>query len=244
VKPVAHDPGPELKNPPPSGPIVAPAAFEHARPVAAPSEPVLPRPTFTAEDLSVVLTPARDAVGCPTCKSTGFVIRTVSGRTTPRLPCTACRGRGSGNITPEVFTRLCQLAEVITHVDSGQEAAAAQREVREVFLKACDRPEKQASIGRQASERMGDLKRRGDGLLLTGTVTEKGLQGRYHVTRVVLLGQPVSVFILSSQAIPFQGGERVAVAGCIVRQPASELEDYRGDNIPVVWGGLPLRLSE
>jgi hypothetical protein len=237
--------GPQLNAPPlPTGPTATPAAAGNTRPVGARAD-TLPSPSFNADDLSLVLSAAREAVGCPTCKSSGFIVRTVSGRTAPRLPCTVCRGRGSGNITPEVYARLCQLAEVATNVDAGQEAVVlAHREVHDVFFKATDRPEKQASIGRQAAQRMSNLNGQGDGVLLAGTITEKSLQGRYHMARIVLLGQPAPISVISSQAIPFQPGERVAVAGCIVRQPAAELEDYRGENLPVVWGGVPLRLSD
>jgi hypothetical protein len=204
----------------------------------------LPPPAVSLEDLTAALASAREALACRECKSCGFVTRTASGRSAPRLPCPACRGRGTSGITSDVYDKLCRLASAVTHVDAKSDSVAAvQGEVRALFSKATDRSDQQASIGRQAAQRIADGKRTSDGVLLAGTITEKSLQGRYHLTRIVLLGQPAPVAVLSSKPIPFQPGERVAVAGCIVQHPADEIEDYRGENSPLVWGGLPLRVE-
>jgi hypothetical protein len=207
-------------------------------------------PKYSSEDLTQAARAARDATACPTCKSTGLVSRSVSGRESSQR-CPVCRGLGGAGITAEVYGKLCHLAEVATHADGNDpDVLKAQQELASVFRKAADRPEKQAAIGRHAAQRMTTAQQmaaassEAKGILLVGTIDRKEQLGAYHGTRLILLGEPAPVMILSGTAVPFAPGQRMIIAGSIVVDPAVELADYPGPRGPAVWGGMPLKLEE
>jgi hypothetical protein len=82
-------------------------------------------------------------------------------------------------------------------------------------------------------------------VLLVGTIDRKEQLRRCHLTRLVLLGSPVPVLVVSYGPIPFQPGERVIVAGSLdAGDPSLLLGDYAGPREPLVRGGMPLRLEE
>jgi hypothetical protein len=206
----------------------------------------LPReaPERSLEALSHAAAAARDALACPTCKSTGFVTRLAGGRETAQR-CPVCRGAGGTGITAEVYVKLCHLAETATHADPGNDdVREIQQGLVSLFRKAADRPEKQDAIGRHAAQRMNVPAGEACGILLVGTIERKEPLGPYHATRLVLLGEPVPVVVVSETPVPFAPGERALVAGSVIRDPTTELRGYPGPRGPVVWGGMPLRLEE
>ncbi len=201
-------------------------------------------PQHSLEELTRAVSAARDALACPTCKSTGLVTRSSTGRESAQR-CPVCRGAGGTGITAEVYGKLCGLAEVATHADaSDEDVLKARQNLARVFRKAADRPEKQAAIGRHAAQRMtappGDAK----GILLVGTIDRKESLGPYHATRLVLMGEPSPVVVLSGTPVPFSPGERAIIAGSVIADPTVELPGYAGPRGPAVWGGMPLRLEE
>ncbi len=200
------------------------------------------------EELTRAASAARDALACPTCKSTGFVPRSIGGRTSAQR-CPVCRGAAGTGITAEVYAKLCQLAEVATHADADDEDLQQARQVLAgVFRKAADRAEKRDAIGRHAAQRMTapHLSPRSDaaGILLVGTIDRKESLGAYHATRLILLGEPSAVVVLSGGPMPLQPGERAIIAGSIVADPALDLPGYVGPPGAAVWGGMPVRLEE
>jgi hypothetical protein len=211
-----------------------------------PQRPALPgnTPKYSLEELTRAASVARDALACPTCKSTGFVARSPSGREAAQR-CPVCRGAAGAGITAEVYVKLCRLAEMATHADPGDEnVLKAQQSLASVFRKAADRAEKQDAIGRHAAQRMASPPGDAKGILLVGTIERKEVLGEYHTTRLVLLGEPAAVVVLSSTPVPFQPGERAIIAGSIVADPTAQLPAYTGPRGAAVWGGMPLRLEE
>jgi hypothetical protein len=208
---------------------------------------VTSRESYTVKELSAAAAAARDAVACAACKSSGFVIRSVSGRESPPQRCPMCRGTGGAGVTAEVYGKLCQLADTVTHFDPSDETALpAKQELESLFRKAADRPEKQAALGRHAAQRIVAPPQLGNrGVLLVGTIDRKEQLRRCHLTRLVLLGSPVPALVVSYGPIPFQPGERVIVAGSLdAGDPSLLLGDYAGPREPLVRGGMPLRLEE
>lgn len=199
------------------------------------------------EELTRAAAAARDALACPTCKSTGLVTRSVSGRESAQR-CPVCRGAAGAGITAEVYAKLCHLAEVTTDADTADEDLDQARKVlSDVFHKAADRAEKRDAIGRHAAQRMTapyPLRSDATGILLVGTIDRKESAGEYHVTRLVLLGEPTAVVVLSGAPMLLQPGERAIIAGRVLSDPALDLPGYVGPRGPAVWGGMPLRLEE
>ena len=195
-------------------------------------------------NLAEAIKAARNAVECPSCDSTGIIVRTVSGRSSTSQPCVVCRGRASKGITPAVYHVLCNLAKAISLLNTGDDAdlLAEEQDALKIFRTATDRDEKQASIGRQAAQRIADLQSDGQGVLLVGTITDKNIKGQYHLTRLVFYGEPKAITVVSVHPIPFHPGERVAIAGSVVRNPVAELAEYRGVRGTVVLSRLLLRL--
>ena len=158
--------------------------------------------------------------------------------------CPVCRGAGGTGITAEVYGKLCGLAEVATHADaSDDDVLKARQNLASVFRKAADRPEKQAAIGRHAAQRMTASPGETKGILLVGTIDRKEQLGAYHATRLVLMGEPSPVVVLSGAPVPFSPGERAIIAGSVISDPTIELPGYAGPRGPAVWGGMPLRLG-
>jgi hypothetical protein len=204
-----------------------------------------PRSTeYSVRDLAAAAAAARDALGCPECKSTGLA-RAASGRESAQR-CPICRGTGGTGITAEVYGKLCRLADVVTRVDPADEGVLAAKEGLESLLrKAADRPEKQTAIGRHAAQRIAASAGSTGGMLVIGTIDRKEQLGSHYVTRLVLLGDPTPVLVLSESPMPFQPGELVLVAGSMATGDLDRvLAGYQGPREPVIQGGMPLRLAE
>lgn len=207
----------------------------------------------TSEELGAALVQANDALGCETCHSTGFVnvvevtdTRVVDGRTieakqNQRAPCPACGGKPRGTSALAVFESFRELANVVTFVqaDHGDPALLERRDAAEKLLRrvAGDTALAQ-NLGRIAGTAWEASDAAGQGILLIGTVKETAPEGKLFRTRLVLLGAPREVTVLSRRAPPFAATDRVAILGKIVDRPGEMLVGYDGQESRIVWGGL------
>jgi hypothetical protein len=77
---------------------------------------------------------------------------------------------------------------------------------------------------------------------LAGTVTGVAVEGPFQFTRLILLGQPRDVVVVSVGESPLKPDDRVLIAGVVLDDPAEQIVGYRGPQGQVVWGGMPLVL--
>jgi|GEM_PF-4768164 len=253
-------------TPPPAAPpgtesADAPAAT--ATPIAA--MPVaLPGPKhvtlFRAADLQTAIADTGNLVGCPVCNSTGFVkrpvvtgVREVKGEKVERTvdrrtACDACGGKPSLRMTPEAYTRLCHLAEVVTFVDmqSAPEAELAPlgEQVQKLIGAAGADVKTVEAIGRLAGYQLDQPERKQNGVALAGTVQQITQEGKLYTMRIVLLGLPKVVTVVSWRApnAAIKPHDRVIILGSVVDDPIENLNGYAGRSAQVVWGGMPVRL--
>lgn len=248
---------------PPQRPLAmpAPAAEQGVQPAVAivPVNEPAPRefPRYSSSELGQALAAAHAASGCENCQSTGFIQRVevtgvsnvggkqIERKAERRVPCDVCGGKPTGKITPEFYTRLCQLAEVVTFVEiaPGDPQLLHRKEAVELVLQraAVDR-EKQNALGRRAGYQMSAPIGGTTGVLLAGTVQDIGREGELYRTRIVLFGLPEVVTVVSSARPPLGVQDRVLIAGSIVDNPAANLAGYDGSLPRVVWGGLTQKL--
>lgn len=237
--------------------VVEPNAQAVTRPQsqAGPTERIEPGPTdirYSLDELDLALKEASAQVVCEHCQSSGYLVSAVTvsnGEAAPkqRKRCAFCGGKPLGKITPDVYRRLCNLAQTVTYVriDANDENRPKRRAaVQELLLAAVRNSNSPQTIGRLAGYRLTQTDQQHGGILLAGTVQGTGAVGSYHRTRIVLLGIPKSVAVLSSRPPnpPLAVKDRVLIAGSIVDDPQRDLPGYAADSTPVVWGGLSVSL--
>ncbi|HEY2841814.1 MAG TPA: hypothetical protein VGJ26_21830, partial [Pirellulales bacterium] len=192
--------------------------------------------------------------------STGYVrrpvvtgVREVKGerveRTADRrVPCDVCGGKPPSRITPEAYARLCRLAEVVTFVDTQNakenELTPLAEQVHKLIGAAGADPRTVETIGRLAGYQLEQAERKQNGVALTGTVQQLSQEGKFFTMRIVLLGLPKVVTVVSRR--PPQSSikehDRVMILGSIVNDPVENLNGYSGSLSQVIWGGMPARL--
>jgi hypothetical protein len=212
---------------------------------------------YSVEDLAAAVADAGAVLGCPHCNATGYVTRTVmvgtrevKGEKVPQtaersVACEVCGGKPVAKMTPEVYARLCHLAEVVTFVSKGESTAWQQREAVQKLLMAAGADQKAAeSIGRLAGFQLDHARHKEPGIALAGTVQEMSQVGSLYGMKIVLFGLPKVVTVISWRpAQPaIREHDRVLILGTIVDNPAENLVGYDGRLPQVVWGGLPAKL--
>jgi hypothetical protein len=228
-------------------------------PPADPPRRAIPFPRYSSSDLGESLSAAHAAVGCPHCKSTGFVReievtgvsqigdRQIQRKAPRRVPCEHCGGKPTGRITADVFARLCQLSQVLTFVemDPGDpQRLHRKKAVEQVLLSAASDQQKQNALGRLAGYHLAETSRATSGVLLAGTVQSIDRQGRLFTTRLVLFGLPEVVTVVSMTRPPLKPTDKALIAGSIIDAPRDKLVEYEGTLPQVVWGGLPVKLLD
>jgi hypothetical protein len=235
--------------PPPVSPLEAAGVMRPRRFIAA-----------SVHELSELLEDADRALGCELCNSTGYVKQAsvaaatdakgkpTEQRTDQRVRCPKCQGRSSGKLTPEVYQRLCRLAEAATFVriePGDTEMAECRQAVRSTLLRACSDQHRAEAVGRLAAQCLSGSQREGNGIVVAGTVQEAAVEPFGHRLSVVLFGTPrvVQVYAQHAPQPALARGDRVLIVGSIVDSPAVNLTGYVGTLPQVIWGGLAVRLD-
>ena len=216
----------------------------------APSPGVRGAPRFSAQQLDETLLSVVRAAGCPDCDSTGYVRRMVltgddfDQQAEKTFVCEQCRGRPPVRLTQPVYDQLCGLSETVTFVRlaSGDDPAPRREAIRQLLARIARDPGHAQAIGRLAGGHLANPRRLQAGILLAGTVTGVDVEGPFQRTRLILLGQPRDVIVVSVGESPLKPDDRVLIAGVVLDAPAEQIVGYRGANEQVVWGGMPLVL--
>lgn len=223
-------------------------------PPAAQPRPLTPgvrgAPRFVAQQLDETLLAVVRAAGCPACDSTGYVRRVVltgddfNRQAEKTFVCEDCRGRPPVRLTQPVYDQLCGLSETLTFVRLAPDDDSAPRReaIRQLLTRIARDPSHAQAIGRLAGGHLENARRLQPGILLAGTVTGVAVEGPFQLTRLILLGQPRDVIVVSVGESPLQPEDRVLIAGVVLDSPAEQIVGYRGANEQVVWGGMPLVL--
>jgi hypothetical protein len=261
-------PQPDAAAPPPaaleSSATIEPETSPSGAPATTPlnSEPGPKQLTlYRATELQSAIADTGPLVGCPTCNSTGFVrrpvvtgVREVKGerveRTADRrVACEACGGKPPLRMTPEAYTRLCHLAEVVTFVDKSSapdnELTLLADQVQKLIGAAGADQRSIEAIGRLAGYQLEQPDRKENGVALAGTVQQISQEGKFFTMRVVLLGLPKVVTVVSRRPpqTAIKEHDRVIILGSIINDPVENLNGYLGKMPQVVWGGMPIRLA-
>lgn len=220
---------------------------------------------YNAAQLSQAISDVDQLLGCDHCGSTGFIVRTVSVKeekkepasrqadaktikTAKKIPCEECHGKPTGRITPEVYEKLCKLAETVCFAKIGDEdpnLPALRQSVLSVVGKAGSDNSKTQVIGRLAGYLLENGHREQNGIVLAGKLQEVVREGELFRLRIVLFGVPKTVTVVSHLMPnpPLKPQDRVIILGSIVDDPANNLAGYSGQLPQIVWGGLPWRLQ-
>jgi hypothetical protein len=259
---------PESNDPPPAGVPVAPE--RPAQPPLADGLGDAPPPqtsrtgpvhftAYSAEDLTLAVGEVTSALHCPACGGSGYLTRSVvtgarevngakvQQAAERRMPCDVCGGKPVTKMTPELYAKLCHLAEVVTFVSKGDANTWSQREtVQNLLVSAAADQRVAEAIGRLAGFQLDLMRHKdhGTGIALAGTVQELSQVGSLYAMRIVLFGLPKVVTVVSWR--PAQPAinehDRVIILGSIVDDPVDNLAGYEGRLPLVVWGGLPAKL--
>lgn len=206
--------------------------------------------TISFDELLQRLKQAESTLHCRQCGGTGMVgppahasgvVRAApSGAPQELLPCRQCNGRRVAHVPAEAYRQLCVLAEGATLVrpEANDDALPVRQRMQELLLAVAGSRELLNSMGRQAAYRLEQPVGRLEGVALAGTITELGQQGEMHLARVVLLGAPKAVTVLSAAPIDAHVRDRVVVLGLIAASPTTQLIGYNGPDETVVWGGF------
>jgi hypothetical protein len=222
---------------------------------------------FLADDLHVALDEANAAAGCEHCGSLGFIQQGDSPRSGDKPPpsdagtgplpgkqaspgrhwvvCPHCGGKPTGKINADSFARLCHLAQVVTFMDREDPQLRHWRDaVRSVLFRAGSNQDKLNALGRMSGYLLEGNQRTGDGVLLAGTVQSVEFDGRHHIWKVVLFGQPNVVTVVGVRGAAIQQRDRVLIVGSIVDDAPSRLIDYQGQEPTVVFRGYATVIPE
>lgn len=217
---------------------------------------------YSAAQLTQAVADVDQLLGCDHCGSTGFIMRMVSVRkdstnrrfdaktakTEKKIPCEECHGKPNGRITPEVYERLCKLAETVCFAKIGDEdpnLPILRQSVLSVVAKAGSDNSKTQVIGRLAGYLLENGHREQNGIVLAGKLQEVVREGELFHLQMVLFGVPKTVTVVSHLMPnpPLEPQDRVIILGSIVDDPANNVAGYSGRSPRIVWGGLPLRLQ-
>jgi hypothetical protein len=217
---------------------------------------------YSAAQLSQAVADVENLLGCDHCGSTGFIMRMVSAKkdlpsrhsdaknakTERKIPCEECHGKPNGRITPEVYEKLCKLAETVCFAkvaDDDPNLPGLRQSVLSVVTKAGSDSNKTQVIGRLAGYLMENGHREQNGIVLAGTLQEVVREGELFRMRIVLFGVPKTVTVLSHLAPnpPLKSQDRVMILGSIVDDPMNNVVGYTGPLPQIIWGGLPMRLQ-
>ncbi|HEY1601976.1 MAG TPA: hypothetical protein VGG64_20405 [Pirellulales bacterium] len=213
---------------------------------------------YSAEDLALAVNEVSAAWRCSVCNGTGQGARPVvtgvreaggpkvQQAADHRAPCDACGGKPIAKMTPDLYAKLCHLAEVVTFVSKGDTSAWSQRETVQGLLATAGADQKAAeAIGRLAGFQLEPGHHKDPGIALAGTVQEMSQVGSLFGMKIVLFGLPKVVTVVSWR--PAQPAinvhDRVIILGSIVENPTENLVGYEGRQPQVIWGGLPAKLS-
>ena len=161
------------------------------------------------------------------------------------MPCDVCGGKPISKMTPDVYGKLCHLAEVVTFVSKGDAGSWSHREGVQSLLVAAGSDHKVSeAIGRLAGFQLDQTRHKDHGIALAGTVQELSQVGSLYAMKIVLFGLPKVVTVVSWRpAQPaIKEHDRVIILGSIVDNPTDNLLGYEGRLPQVVWGGLPAKL--
>lgn len=217
-------------------------------------------PVFSASDLQKALATASRQMECQDCNLTGTVTQRVFGgadngnRVT--IPCPTCAGNPRAHIGQDNYPALCDLARTVTWVN-GQDPSARgiEEALRAFLLKVAKTAEMRGKLNQLAKDRLtpgysqanannSTDTTNGAGILLVGEITGHRQDGKYFLTQLNLhsadatpLGQ---ITVASSAQAPGLLGESLLVAGAVLHNPRTALNNYGGNEAIIVWGGFPL----
>ncbi len=151
--------------------------------------------------------------------------------------------------TDAFYTACAQLGETITYMVPTHDPAERDlvSSVREFFLGFQQTPKKLAAIGNRSVQWLDQSDRSTQGVVLFGTVRQKRMAGKLHVTELALAAIDQRTVLVASHIDPgpfYQDGDRVLMLGTIVPDPATQLLGYEGNESMVVLGGLPIVLRK
>lgn len=215
----------------------------------------------SVEELRAALQAIDGELGCDFCGGTGQIERPASanvsrkGKTkspaTPAKlpPCEHCGGKPSGKLTPAIYGRLCQLAEMATFVDipaENSDRAELRTAVQKTIRKSCSDQNKIRVLGRQGGEQLTHEARQTPGIVLAGHVREVGQDGELFWLRMVLYGSAKTVMVFGRHMPDpaLAPEDRAVILGSVIDDPSRNLAGYHGSETVVVWGGLSLRLDD
>lgn len=148
-----------------------------------------------------------------------------------------------------VYLKLCVVGERLAKPTPQAELAAEPRiETLETFLQSVARSrDKLVTVGKFSHDWLFSGKRNpaDKGVLLAGTITGvESIQGGHKAT--VLLLDPdkrnMSVTVVSEKVARYAKGDRVIMLGTIIVDPTTELENYDGDESPIVYPAVTAKL--
>jgi hypothetical protein len=148
------------------------------------------------------------------------------------------------DLTPEVYEKLCQMAEATTFTKpAGADAAkvdAQKQAIRDLVQrigKSKQGPEKVAGSAKKLIE---DVASKG-GILLSGTILKTAAKGGLNAAGVKLDADSGPVTVFSMQPLGAEA-DKVMILGVIVREPGKNLAGYSGKQPMVIWAGMPVKL--
>ena len=143
----------------------------------------------------------------------------------------------------ESYQRLCRLAEVITFAegspDDGQQRSAA----RALCEQLASNPSNLDKIGFRAGALCVGQHRRGNGILLAGTVLKTISEGNAHGTQVQLAASAQTVLVAGDSPLPAKEDDSVVILGSIVDDPAENLVGFKTKQPFVIWAGMTIKVE-
>jgi hypothetical protein len=136
------------------------------------------------------------------------------------------------------YSRLCDLAEMTTFLDSGAQAPAGarQRDAEQLFRETLADERVRSEVARIAPIWASSPHRRHGGVFFAGNIVGQFPRGQVTECNVDLGGgQTFVILVPPSLAGGLRGSGPLIVVGSIVAQPADKVTGYTGSVPQAVW---------
>ncbi len=148
----------------------------------------------------------------------------------------------------QLIAACSHLGQIVTFVNPASEDLRVEVErIREWMTKIGEKPNLLATVGNAAAARLAEQERKGNGVLIFGTVKRITPHGLLYETQIEVAARDkstVSVMSLVDPSEVYQLQSRVLILGSIIDDPNKNLAGYSGDPMLVVMGGFPSVVSQ
>jgi len=199
--------------------------------------PVKNAPSYAGEDLGAALKVLHENYGCPACNSRGFTLDGAE-----RVECQVCGGTPNLKLNRDAYVLFRNVADVLVYTKGDV------RDRKNVLITKVQQLDQAGMLGTAGAAAdftlFGDSPESG-GIFFGGVVQSLSPMGENDVLVIAVEGsltkKPIKV--VTPPGVSVAGGDRVAVLGSAIFDPANEIDGFTGNEPVAVWSTCVTKLD-